>query len=238
MKRSRAQDRSVSRNGHHNGKHRESDGALDLLPRRWPAKSLDAAGIRHGSTLSSLGRGCLSEWGPWFEPLRQDEFDLLDIGCGNGSSLRLWREWFPAARLVGIDARRSHLSLSIPGCRVVQGDQVEFETYRSLLQEYRFRLVIADGSLHGRDQWQTFRLLLPWLDPGAIYACAGFDPVDVEVEREAVSLFADLGKAAVSPWFRESAVVRSSDIEPLLRRVASVTFGQCSIVVTTGVAEA
>jgi hypothetical protein len=79
-------------------------------------------------------------------------------------------------------------------------------------------------------------MLLPWLEPGAIYACAGFDPAEVEAEREAVSLFAELGKAAVSPWLRESAMLRSPDIEPLLRRVASVTFGQRSIVVITRVA--
>lgn len=193
--------------------------------------------MRHGSTLSSLGRGCLTEWAAWFDPMREITFDLLDIGSGDGASLGLWREWFPAARLVGIDARRSHLFHAIPNSNVVQGSQIEFETYRSLLREYRFSLVIADGSLHGRDQWQTFTLLLPWLEPGAIYACAGFDPTEVEAEREAVALFAELGKAAISPWLRESAALRSPDIEPLLRRVASVTFGRSSIVVTTGVAE-
>jgi hypothetical protein len=79
-------------------------------------------------------------------------------------------------------------------------------------------------------------MLLPWLEPGAIYACAGFDPAEAEAEREAVSLFADLGKAAVAPRFREMVLLQHPDIAPILRRVASVTFGKRSIVVTTGTA--
>lgn len=238
MKRSRGRAPGHMLDGAGNGKKRLKESRLDLLPPLWPAGSLDAAGMRHGSTLSSLGRGCLGEWSAWFEPLRQTEFDLVDIGSGDGASLRLWREWFPAARLVGLDARRCHLSLDIPGCRVVQGDQVEFQTFRPLLQEFRFRLVIADGSLHGGDQWQTFTMLLPWLEPGAIYACDGFDPAEFDAERRTVGLFADLAKAAVSPWLRESVLVQSPELETLLPRVASVSFGRRSILVTLAMEQA
>lgn len=238
MKQRRERNQSFPLNGNGHGRLSRREEAIDLRHSAASPTSLDAAGIRHGSLLSSLGRGCLNEWQAWVEPLRQAEFDLLDIGSADGASLRLWREWFPTARLVGIDARRAHLALNIHDCRVVQGDQVEFATYRALLQEYRFRLVIADGSLHGRDQWQTFRLLLPWLEPGAVYACAGFDPTEIEAEREAVAHFADLGRAAMSPWFHQGVLLQNADIEPLLRRVASVTLGRRSVVVTTMAAQA
>ena len=136
---------------------------------------LDDIGVRHGSELSSLSRDVLRTWERFLAPLRDQTFDLLQIGVGTGASLRTWREWFPEARLVGLDARRLVLDPPIAGCTIIHGNQTDLETLQPLLREHRFRLIVDDGSRHPGDQVQTFQFLFPWLEPNSVYICAGFD---------------------------------------------------------------
>jgi hypothetical protein len=136
---------------------------------------LDDIGVRHGSELSSLSRDVLRTWERFLAPLRDQNFDLLQIGVGSGESLRTWREWFPAARLVGLDARRLALDPAISECTIVQGNQTDLGALQPLLRDYRFRLIVDDGSHHPDDQVQTFQLLFPWLEADSVYICAGFD---------------------------------------------------------------
>ena len=136
---------------------------------------LDDIGVRHGSELSSLSRDVLRTWERFLAPLRGQTFDLLQIGVGTGASLRTWREWFPEARLVGLDARRLVVDPAISDCTIVQGNQTDLGTLQPLLRDYRFRLIVDDGSHHPDDQVQTFQLLFPWLEADSVYICAGFD---------------------------------------------------------------
>jgi hypothetical protein len=134
---------------------------------------LDAIGVRHQSELSSLGRDLLRSWERFLAPLREQRFDLLQIGVGDGASLRTWREWFPEARLVGLDPRRLVLDPPIADCAVVHGNQIDLGALQPLVRDYRFRLVVDDGSHHPDDQVLTFQLLFPWLEADSVYICAG-----------------------------------------------------------------
>jgi hypothetical protein len=138
-------------------------------------RQLDDIGVGHGSELSSLSRDTLRTWERFLAPLRDQSFDLLQIGVGSGESLRTWREWFPEARLVGLDARRLVLDPAVSVCTIVQGNQTDLGALQPLLRDYRFRLIVDDGSHHPDDQVQTFQLLFPWLEPDSFYICAGFD---------------------------------------------------------------
>jgi hypothetical protein len=139
------------------------------------AASLDAIGVRYGTELSSRGRNCLVQWERFLAPFRDQPIDVLEIGIGNGASLRTWRAWFPRARLAGLDARRVALHPGISGCTNVQGNQTDLGAFQPLLRAHHFRVVIDDGSRHADDQIQTFLMLFPWLGPGAVYICAGFE---------------------------------------------------------------
>jgi hypothetical protein len=87
----------------------------------------------------------------------------------------MWREAFPMARLVGLDARRLVLDPAIANCILLQGQQTDLNVLKPLLRECRFRLIIDDGSHHAEDQVQTFLTLFPWLEPDSMYICAGLD---------------------------------------------------------------
>jgi hypothetical protein len=146
---------------------------------------LDDIGVRHGSELSSLSRDVLRTWERFLAPLRDQAFDLLQIGVGTGESLRTWREWFPAARLVGLEARRLVLDPPIAECTIAQGNPTDLGALQPLLRDYRFRLIVDDGSHHPDDQVQTFQLLFPWLEPDSVYICAGFDESTILAEDRA-----------------------------------------------------
>jgi hypothetical protein len=134
---------------------------------------LDAIGRRHGTELSSLGRDCLRHWERLLVSWREEPFDLLEIGVDSGASLRLWREWFPRARLVGLDVRRIWLDPPIAGCVILRGSQTDDAVLRRLARDYRFRLVLDDGSPYWDDKRLTFRTLFPWLEPDGAYVLAG-----------------------------------------------------------------
>jgi hypothetical protein len=190
------------------------------------SSELDAIGVRHGTALSSLGRDCLRDWERFLAPFRDRAFDLLEIGVGDGASLRTWREWFPAAQLVGLEARRIHLAPPIPGCAIVQGNQADSTTLHRVVKDRRFRVVIDDGSRRADDQILTFQTLFPWLEPGSVYVCAGLpdgiDGTDVPGQPGAGAWFAALGQMLATADREHGDGVAPPGAEAILPRVRGV----------------
>ena len=220
---------------------------------------LDDIGVRHGSELSSLSRDALRTWECFLAPLRGQTFDLLQIGVGTGASLRTWREWFPEARLIGLDARRLVLDSQIADCTIVQGNPTDLGALQPLLREYRFRLIVDDSSHHPDDQVQTFQLLFPWLEPNSLYICAGvgesmtlsMDPLVQPVERPeraaglprrqggrperptGLAWFAELGRALTASDLRDHRAWQQPTREFILRKASGVLLLRGSVMVTS-----
>jgi hypothetical protein len=108
-----------------------------------------------------------------FAHLRDKEFKMLEIGVLNGGSLEMWRNYFPKAKIVGIDIN--------PDCRdheqvdknifVRIGDQSNEEFLQSLIDEFgEFDLILDDGSHHVDHVNRTFQYLYPNLKDGGIYS--------------------------------------------------------------------
>lgn len=199
-----------------------------------PERTLDGLGIEHNTALSSLGRDCLRHWEPLFAPFRDRAFDLLEIGAGDGASLRTWRAWFPGARLVGLEARRIHLDPPIPGCVIVQGNQADPATLHRVVKDRSFRIVIDDGSRRAEDQLLTFQALFPWLEPGSLYLCAGlsesWDAAPQSDQSHAGEWFAALGRMLVAGRETVEAPPGAAAIVP---RVGSVLLMRGCAVVTS-----
>jgi hypothetical protein len=107
-----------------------------------------------------------------FAHLRDKEFKMLEIGVLNGGSLEMWRNYFPKAKIVGIDIN--------PDCRnheqadknifVRIGDQSDEKFLQSLVDEFgEFDLILDDGSHHVDHVNRTFQYLYPKLKDGGIY---------------------------------------------------------------------
>jgi hypothetical protein len=178
---------------------------------------LDEIGITYGSDLSSLGQDYLRSWERYLLPLRDEAFDLLEIGVGDGASLRTWREWFPKARLVGLDVRRVFIDPPLDNCSIVHGGQNDPALLMQLVRAYRFRLIVDDGSPHADDKLQSFLTLFPWLEPDSVYLCAGIDspsgPAAADGGPSGLEPV-ELGGVATPSWFASLGICLSNNRAP------------------------
>jgi len=109
--------------------------------------------------------------------LRSKEFTLLEIGIGGfkkegsgGASLRMWRDFFPKATIVGVDIiDKSYVA----GDRieVYTGDQSDPELLGRIVADHPdLKVVIDDGSHVSAHILATFKTLFPLLPDDGIYA--------------------------------------------------------------------
>lgn len=109
-----------------------------------------------------------------FKHLRDEELTLLEIGIGGysdpeagGASLRMWRDYFPKATIVGLDIEHKK---PIEGCIVEQGDQSDPRDLHRLGKTYgSFDIIVDDGSHKVDDVLQSWVILWEYLSDGGWY---------------------------------------------------------------------
>jgi len=98
---------------------------------------------------------------------------MLEIGCGDGGSLQLWRQFLgPLARIVGIDINPECKRFAEDQIDVRIGDQADGDFLDSVVREFgTVQIVIDDGSHLMRDIQQSFSHLYyhPGMDPSGVY---------------------------------------------------------------------
>lgn len=105
---------------------------------------------------------------PFFlEGMRQDKFDMLEIGVAEGKSLLFWKEYFPHARVIGLDRDEKHLQ----GLETYKYDQSKIEEIREASKKLPVcRIIIDDGSHQPKHQIDTFQeFWLNNLEYGGVY---------------------------------------------------------------------
>lgn len=147
-----------------------------------------------------------------FEPLRRRPLRLLEIGIGGfdrpdagGGSLRMWKAYFPRARIVGLDVfdKRPH---DEPRIRTVKGSQEDEALLQRLsAEEGPFDIVIDDGSHMNEHVLRSFGVLFPLLRDGGLYAIEdtqtaywsefGGAPPDAPQARTSMTLAKDIADA-------------------------------------------
>lgn len=108
-----------------------------------------------------------------FAPIREKEFDLLEIGIQNGGSLEIWAKLFPNAKnLIGFDIHPhcKDLRFTDPRIKVYVEDAAETKA-GNLVRETSSNLgvVIDDGSHVSKDIIRSFLIFFQQLKPGGIY---------------------------------------------------------------------
>jgi len=112
----------------------------------------------------------------YFQPQRVRPLNLLEIGVGGyedprfgGHSLRMWKAYFPRARIYGIDCYDKR-ALEEPRIRIFQGRQEDPLFLQRVAKEIgRLDIVIDDGSHANAHVITTFEALFPLLADGGIY---------------------------------------------------------------------
>lgn len=109
--------------------------------------------------------------------LRTQRFTLLEIGVGGyavegkgGASLRMWKNYFPRARIFGLDIEDKSF-VDRKRIRTFQGSQTDEQLLRRIVDEaFDLRVVIDDGSHRPEHIRATFEVLFPLLPDGGVYA--------------------------------------------------------------------
>jgi hypothetical protein len=109
--------------------------------------------------------------------LRRRAFVLLEIGVGGyegprpTGSLRVWRDWFPRATIVGIDLHHKQIQLG-PRVHFVQGSQDDSRVLDRAIEVAGGAptVVIDDGSHVGEHIIASFEHLFPLMPLGGVYA--------------------------------------------------------------------
>jgi hypothetical protein len=132
-------------------------------------QSLDMIGIEKGTDKSSLVHGYLQHYEQLFTKYCEKDITILEIGVLGGSSLRMWQQFFPKGRIVGVDINAA--------CRELQNDRVTVEIGSQddpgfllhICNTYQPTIIIDDGSHRADHVIFTFERLFPHLSSGGCY---------------------------------------------------------------------
>lgn len=96
---------------------------------------------------------------------------FLEIGCGEGGSLQMWKRFFgPHALILGIDNRPECKALEEDQIVIRIGSQSDHKFLASVLAEFGTpNIVLDDGSHIMRDVVETFRFLYPRTAADGVY---------------------------------------------------------------------
>lgn len=115
-------------------------------------------------------------------PLRNEPIRLLEIGIFNGASISAWLEYFPKARIIGVDT----FERVAPGAiSVLRDPRVSFYACDSTAfapQIDAVDIVIDDGSHKPEAQLATFGMYSPLVKDGGMYVIE--DVKDPSLARE------------------------------------------------------
>jgi 8-demethyl-8-alpha-L-rhamnosyltetracenomycin-C 2'-O-methyltransferase len=100
-------------------------------------------------------------------PLRPHALRVLELGVYQGASLQMWRDYFPQARVVGIDVDPPDVSLG-ERIEVLRGDLGNFRDYLPLVDQ-EYDLVVDDASHAPEQQMLSLSLLWPRVKRGGFY---------------------------------------------------------------------
>ncbi len=132
--------------------------------------SLDAIGLAHGTDKSSFHHNYLNFYETHFARLRERAITVLEIGILNGASLKVWKDYFPRAKIVGADIMPATKKFEEDRVSVEILDQSNIEELTSLATRHGpFDIIIEDGSHMWEHQITTLRTLFLFVKKDGIY---------------------------------------------------------------------
>ncbi|WP_165570478.1 glycosyltransferase 61 family protein [Aeromicrobium sp. IC_218] len=138
----------------------------DAPPQR---PTLDEIGLRTGTDKSSTLHDFLRVYDRELGHLRDREITMIEIGVHQGSSLRMWEEYFSRGRIVGVDLDPACKRFENERVTVRVGNQGDRAFIQKLGTKYRPTVVVDDGSHRWQHQIDTLRDLWPAVRPGGMF---------------------------------------------------------------------
>lgn len=159
---------------------RKTKEAMDSVLKQNEA-CLDTYGIIHETDKASiivkngkmgLPHDYLRHYERFLQDFRDKEIAVIEFGCYEGASLRLWEDYFPKAIIYGVDIVTKAQEYVTDRINIVIGNAVHQDTYDAIEQDLigKQPSVIIDDASHAWSE-QRITLMMFWkmLAPGGIY---------------------------------------------------------------------
>lgn len=130
--------------------------------------SLDELAISFGTDKSSRVHDFAKHYQVYFELLRELPLKVLEIGVQSGASLRMWKQYFPNAQIIGLDYYPLEV-MEEDRIKIIQGEQKDKDVLERVLLHGPFDIIIDDGSHKNPDIMASFEYLFPRMKPGGVY---------------------------------------------------------------------
>jgi cephalosporin hydroxylase len=137
-------------------------------------KTLEELGIEYGCAKAHWKRGtrtrhfCQEVYPRHFEELRDKPINLLEMGILGGGSLRMWRDYFPNAKVYGLDIEK-HRCFTEDRIECFHGDQADLALLEKITNEIEFDIIIDDAGHDPKDTKTAFDFLFSRLTAGGMY---------------------------------------------------------------------
>ena len=123
---------------------------------------------------------------PFFEKIRYEPINILEVGILKGHSMLAWLEYFPNAQIYGIDIFTRVGMLEIPALKRKRTHwaicdsttMVSQSTIKRKWPDVKFDIILDDGLHTLRGQAKTFMNLMPLLKEDGTYFIEDVCPVD------------------------------------------------------------
>jgi len=116
------------------------------------------------------GRSYLDIYEDYFDPIKDKNLNVLEIGINNGGSLKLWKKYFKNSKIFGLDIDPRCKAYAEENVNVHIGSQGDEETISKLVGDAKtFDIIIDDGSHVNELTIKSFHLLFNKLNSNGYY---------------------------------------------------------------------
>lgn len=134
-------------------------------------ETLDELALKHGADKSSEQHGFTAVYEQFLEPFRDHPITMLEIGVFEGASVRMWRDYFPHARIYAIDFDASARRHGDARITVLVGNQMDPEFLDTVVAASGpLDFVVDDGGHRPEQQLTSLFHLWEHLKLGGVYA--------------------------------------------------------------------
>ena len=132
---------------------------------------LDKLGVKWGTDKSSIRHGYTKIYDRVFAGIRELPLSFLEIGVYRGGSIKMWEEYFPNARICGIDNDEECKQFEGGRIQIFIGDQRDPEFLRQVVEDAGGGLdIVLDDGGHCMDQQiGSFEILWKYMNSGGVY---------------------------------------------------------------------
>lgn len=132
------------------------------------SRTLDEIALDCGTDKASDQHNYTKLYEQFLGPIRYKSMALLELGVWEGASLRMWREYFPNAHIIGVD--RYDRDIDIPDAPVFIAKQTDRRLLTQISVRYGGWDVIIDDASHISSRTiRSFEILYPHLLSGGLY---------------------------------------------------------------------